>query len=130
MNIRNTTAFALASSLVFLSVAIALPPAAVQSEVRYLLQHVEESACEFYRNGLWYDGAHASAHLRTKYKYLTVRDQVSTTEEFIERAATKSTMSGIPYQVRCIGSVPIDSNLWLSEALAAYRQTKVTLSDR
>jgi hypothetical protein len=115
---------------VFLSSAIALPPAAVQSEVEYLLQHIKESGCEFYRNGLWYDGARASAHLRTKYRCLVARDQVSTTEEFIERAATKSTISGIPYQIRCIGSVAIDSSRWLSEALAAYRQTQVILPDR
>jgi hypothetical protein len=118
---------ALAPGLMFLSLAIAAPSAEVQAEVRYLLQFIENSGCEFYRNGLWYDSTHASAHLRNKYEYFIARDQVRTTEDFIDRAATKSSISGIAYQIRCIGAAPVDSNGWLREALAAYRQTKVAL---
>ncbi len=121
---------ALAPGLMFFSLAIAAPSAEVQAEVRYLLQFIENSGCEFYRNGLWYDGTHASAHLRNKYEYFVARDQVRTTEDFIDRAATKSSITGIPYQIRCIGGTAVDSNGWLREALAAYRQTKVALPVR
>ena len=121
---------ALAPYLVFLSLAIAAPSAEVQAEVSYLLRFIENSGCEFYRNGLWYDGTHASAHLRNKYEYFVARDQVRTTEEFIDRAATKSSISGIPYQIRCIGGAPVNSSVWLREAIAAYRQAKVALPVR
>jgi hypothetical protein len=121
MNIRAAV-FGVALGLMLLSTALAAPPADVQAEVGYLLQHIEESGCEFYRNGRWYDGKRARAHLSDKYRYLVAQDQVSTTEEFIERAATKSSISGIPYQIRCVGAVRIDCNLWLLGALVAYRQ--------
>ncbi|MGO9946482.1 MAG: DUF5329 domain-containing protein [Steroidobacteraceae bacterium] len=114
----------------FLSLAIAAPSAEVQAEVSYLLQSIENSGCEFHRNGLWYDGTHASTHLRNKYEYFVARDQVSTTENFIDRAATKSSISGILYKIRCTGGAPVNSNVWLREALAAYRQAKVALPAR
>jgi Family of unknown function (DUF5329) len=127
LNIRTTAVLALAPALMSLSLAIAAPSAAMQAEVRYLLRYIETSGCEFYRNGLWYDGTHASAHLRSKYEYFVARDQVRTTEDFIDRAATKSSISGMPYQIRCIGGAPVNSNAWLREALAAYRQAKLAL---
>jgi hypothetical protein len=122
VNIRATFGWGLAWSLLLPSLAMATPPAAVQAEVGHLLQYVEESGCEFYRNGRWYDGSHARAHLSGKYQYLVARDQINTAEEFIERAATISSISGYPYQIRCQGGVPIDSNRWLLAALAAYRK--------
>lgn len=130
MNIRIAAALGLAPGLMFLTLAMAAPTAEVQAEVGYLLQHVEDSGCMFYRNGLWYDGARAGAHLKTKYQYLVARDQVKTTEDFIERAATKSSLSGIAYQIRCTGSAAVDSNRWLLDALAAYRLAQQTLPVR
>src|SRR5580704_12037151 len=35
-------------------VARAAPPAIAQTEINYLLGFVENSACEFFRNGSWY----------------------------------------------------------------------------
>lgn len=130
LNIRVAIAFYLAACLLFFSLAMAAPPAAVQAEVGYLLQHMEESGCEFYRNGSWYDGKRARSHLSDKYQYLVARDQVDTTEEFIERAATKSSITGIPYRIRCEGGEPIDSNRWLLDALATHRQAISAPPDR
>jgi hypothetical protein len=110
-----------------LATAIAEAPVNVQAEVGYLLQHVEKSGCEFYRNGTWYDSKRATAHLDDKYRYLVAKGQINTTEEFIERAATASSRSGSRYQIRCGGSAPVDSNRWLREALAAYRQTQLVV---
>ncbi len=124
MNGRAAAACGLAWSLLLPSLATAAPSPAVQAEVGYLLQHVEESGCEFYRNGRWYDSRHARAHLSDKYQYLLARNLINTTEEFIQRAATVSSISGYPYQIRCQGGVPIDSNRWLLAALAAHRQAK------
>lgn len=123
MNIRaGTFGSGLLLSVLLHSLAMAVPPAAVQAEVDYLLEYVERSGCEFYRNGRWYDGKHARAHLSDKYQYLAARDQISTTEDFIERAATASSISGDHYQIRCIGSEPVDSHQWLTAALASYRR--------
>jgi len=107
--------------LVFLTVASAAPPAIAQTEISYLLGSIESSACEFYRNGSWYDSKRAQAHLRGKYEILVAADQISTAEDFIEKAATKSSLSGRPYQVRCGGGEAVTSNQWLRDTLARYR---------
>jgi len=107
--------------LVLLAVASAAPPAIAQSEINYLLGFVGSSGCELYRNGSWYDSKRAQAHLRSKYEMLAAQDRINTAEDFIETAATKSSLSGQPYQVRCRGSEAVTSNQWLRDVLARYR---------
>lgn len=76
--------------------AQAEPPVAVQREVSFLLGYVEGSGCGFQRNGTWYTSREAQAHLRDKYQYLVRQDLIASTEHFIERAATESSLSGSP----------------------------------
>ena len=104
--------------------ARAEPPPDVHAEIDYLLQYVETSGCAFYRNGVWYESARATAHLRTKYDYLAARKLIVTTEDFIEKAATKSSMSGLPYKIRCGTGDEIASADWLRQALASYRASR------
>jgi Family of unknown function (DUF5329) len=125
MNRRAAVKFGLAPSLLIASLAMAAPAADVQAEIEYLLQRIEDSGCEFYRNGSWYNGKRARAHLYDKYQFLAAHDEISTADEFVERAATRSSITGIPYQIRCSGSAPVDSKPWLLDALAAYRQAKL-----
>ncbi len=103
------------------AVARATPPAIAQTEINYLLGSVENSACEFFRNGSWHDARSAAAHLRDKYEFLAREDRIQTAEDFIEQAATKSSLSGLPYQVRCSGEAAVTSNEWLRHVLARYR---------
>jgi Family of unknown function (DUF5329) len=125
MNTRSAVKFGLAPSLLLASLALAAPSADVQADIEYLLQHIEDSGCEFYRNGSWYNGSRARAHLYDKYRYLVAHDEISTADDFIERAAARSSITGIAYQIRCSGSEPIDSKLWLLDALGAYRRAKM-----
>ncbi len=104
-----------------LPLARAEPPAKVQIEVNFLLGYVDGSTCEFYRNGTWHDSKMAQAHLRDKYKYLSARNQIITTEDFIEKAATKSSFTGQPYEVRCGDGVTVSSNQWLRTELTRFR---------
>lgn len=101
--------------------ARAAPPVAAQLEISFLLGYVEGSGCEFYRNGTWSNSQAAQAHLRDKYDYLVVRNQVDTAEQFIDRAATRSSISGLPYQVRCHGAATVSSQQWLRDELARLR---------
>jgi hypothetical protein len=107
--------------LAFLTVASAAPPVIAQTEINYLLGFVESSGCEFYRNGSWYDSKRAQAHLRDKYQMLAAADQINTAEDFIEKAATKSSLSGRPYQVRCRGREAVTSKQWLRDVLGRFR---------
>lgn len=94
-------------------------PPGQEAEVEYLLVYLENSGCNMVRNGKTFSGEEGGNHVRRKYEYF--RDDISSTEEFIELSATKSTMSGKTYQVHCPGEPPIDSADWLLEELEVYR---------
>ena len=121
MNIRLTMSSVLVLGLLSVPVARADPPTSVHIEVNFLLGYLEGSRCEFYRNGTWHDSKAAQAHLRDKYKYLVARNLVNTTEQFIERGATESSITGQPYQVRCNGGATVTSSQWLRDELARFR---------
>ncbi|MDP3859455.1 MAG: DUF5329 family protein [Stagnimonas sp.] len=90
------------------------------AEVAQLLSQLASSGCEFQRNGEWHDGPAARAHLERKYAYLLKKNLVASTEDFIERGASRSSASGQPYQVRC-GAETSASGAWLRAALARLR---------
>jgi hypothetical protein len=92
-------------------------------EILHLLQYLEASQCAFYRNGTWRSSLDARAHLEEKYRYLQNLSLVSSAEDFLARAATSSSLSGIPYQVRCDGQPAVESAAWLGSELKRYRAT-------
>jgi hypothetical protein len=97
------------------------PDPTTRREVGQLLDFVAQSNCQFNRNGSWYDSKKARVHLQEKYDYLDRRDKVPNAEAFIDLAASKSSMSGKPYQVRC-GTAPVmPSATWLSTELKRLR---------
>ena len=65
------------------------------SDVEYLLVRIERSGCTFVRNGTSYP-----------------------TDEFIDAIASKSSMTGQPYLVRCAGVTDVPSGEWLRRALS------------
>ncbi len=120
MNMRLTLGSILMLWLVAVPLADAQPPINVQIEVNFLLGYVEGSGCDFNRNGTWHDSKAAQAHLRDKYDYLAARNMIITAEDFIEKAATKSSFTGRPYEVRCSDGVIVSSNQWLHAELARF----------
>ena len=98
------------------------PAPAARVEIDYLLSAIETSGCTFYRNGSWYDAKSAAAHLRSKYEYLLARDAISDADAFIDNAATKSSISGRAYAIRCQGSPDVSSHDWLTRQLEQYRR--------
>ncbi|HEY0506411.1 MAG TPA: DUF5329 domain-containing protein [Lysobacter sp.] len=101
--------------------AIAAPPQAAQREIDGLIAALGRSGCQFQRNGTWYPAAEAQAHLRRKYEYLRKRDLVGSAEQFIERAGTRSSISGKAYAVRCPGQAALPSSQWLGARLSEIR---------
>jgi len=116
-------------TLTSLATAAPLPPAA-RAEVDALLTRLQASGCEFNRNGSWYAGGDARAHLLKKLDYLEGKDMVKTTEQFIEHGASSSSMSGKPYLVRCAGKAPVESAKWLTAELQAVRASRAASSPR
>ena|SRR6185369_1035975 len=124
MNTRSIFSGLLVAALASLPAARADTPIKVQNEVSFLLGYITGSGCEFYRNGDWYSARKAVAHLRDKYKYMNDRNLVNTTEQFIERAASESSFSGKPYQIRCNGGAAVTSQQWLSDKLVELRAAR------
>jgi len=102
------------------SAAAPLPPAAM-TEVDGLMNRLEASGCEFQRNGSWHTAAEARSHLLRKLKYLEDMGAVKSAEQFIELAASTSSLSGEPYRVRCANSAPVASRTWMLWQLQALR---------
>ncbi len=127
MKIASILAPGLAPVLaLLLGSAHAAPTApAVRTEIQGLLQRLQDSGCEFNRNGSWYSGAEARSHLLKKLDYLESHDAtLKRSEDFIQQAATSSSMSGKPYLVRCAAAAPVESKAWLTQELAKLRGGK------
>jgi hypothetical protein len=97
------------------------PSSATTHEVGQLFAALRQSNCQFSRNGTWYNAQNASEHLQRKYDYLLKKKLVTSTESFIELAATKSSMSGKAYQVRCGKAAPVSSQSWFTSKLRELR---------
>ena len=109
-------------SLVFARAALAEgPPPAAAREIAQLFSALQDSKCEFYRNGTWYEADKAVEHLQRKYDYLLGKGQVTSTESFIDLAATRSSLSGKSYLVRCGNAQPVPSKDWFTGKLKQLR---------
>ena len=93
----------------------------VREEISALLSSVETSGCRFNRNGTWYAGADAKAHMMTKLDYVEKRTTLVSAEQFIELAASKSSMSGKPYLIQCGDQPAQPSETWLKARLKTLR---------
>jgi hypothetical protein len=94
---------------------------AARTEIDALMSRLEVSSCEFNRNGTWHTAAEAKSHLLRKLKYLEDRGTVQSTEQFIDLAASGSSLSGQPYLVRCGNDAAIRSGTWLRSQLQDIR---------
>ena len=93
------------------------------AEISQLFKSLETSGCQFNRNGSWYNAQEASEHLHRKYDYLVKKGLAKSAESFIDLAASKSSMSGKPYLVRCGNAAPVESKSWFLSKLAQFRQS-------
>jgi hypothetical protein len=122
LNLRLIVALVAMTGLLYAPLTIAQPTQNARTEIDYLLDFVEISGCEFYRNGSWYDSVRAQEHLRQKYEYLLGRADIVTAEDFIAQVGSESSLTGIPYQIRCGGEcTEVTTTEWLLGVLARYR---------
>jgi hypothetical protein len=87
--------------------------------VEHLLDFVRTSDVIFIRNNKEHPPEKAAKHIEKKYKHY--RKKIKTPEDFIEYSATKSMMSGKPYQVRMKDGTVIATKDWLTAELERYR---------
>ncbi|MSQ21391.1 MAG: hypothetical protein EXR39_18075 [Betaproteobacteria bacterium] len=96
--------------------ALSATPAQAQAarDIDYLLTRIEQSSCQFVRNSKVHPPSEAALHLRNKR---AAASRELTPEQFIETIASKSSMSGEPYLIRCKGQADEQSGVWLRRAL-------------
>jgi hypothetical protein len=119
------TRLILAAALALIAAAggvAAAPSETARREIASLIGALDGSSCRFERNGTWHDAAEARAHLQRKYDYLLKKDKVDTAEQFIERAASQSSMSGKPYRIACPGQPEQSAASWFGVRLQALRR--------
>ena len=99
-------------------VSLADEDAATRAEIDYLLAAVGSSDCVFIRNGREHAAEAAREHLAMKRR--RGRRYFDTTEEFIEKIASKSSMSRKDYRIRC-GGETVTAKVWFEARLEDYR---------
>jgi len=108
------------SCVVVFNSALADVPSEQVKEVTHLLDFVKYSGCIINRNGIDHPADKGVSHIESKYDYF--RDDIKSTEDFIEYSATKSTMSGDYYTVTCPGKKTIRTQDWLLAELKSFRE--------
>lgn len=96
-------------------------------EINALIDAVAASSCEFMRNGKSHSAQDAAEHLRMKYR--RGKKYAGSAEQFITRLASKSSLSGRPYQMHCGGDARQPTALWLQRRLAALRSAVTVKPD-
>lgn len=105
-----------ATTLLALTGAAAVPPPHEQTRIEKLIRFVEtRKDMKFIRNGTEYSCADAGKFLRGKLE--SMGKDVSTAREFIDRIATKSSMSGKPYEVKFGDGKTMLTSQFLAEEL-------------
>ena len=94
----------------------AAPPPLEQLRIDKLIRHVEvQKGMKFIRNGTEYSCEEAAKFLRGKMDSMGA--EVTSARDFIERIASKSSMSGKPYHVRFSDGRLITSAQFLGDEL-------------
>lgn len=88
-------------------------------EIQHLIDYIAGVECRFIRNGKEYGPEAARRHIQKKYEY--ARNRIKTTEDFIQGVASKSSISGKPYKVRCNDQIMLCAD-WLGAELQRFRQ--------
>ncbi|KQX22167.1 DUF5329 family protein [Variovorax sp. Root434] len=101
--------------------AHATPSTTEEKLIDTLIQRVSKmSAMVFMRNGSEYNAADAAKHMQAKYDHF--KKELVTAEDFIERCASRSEMTGQAYKVKLTDGVVRDANEFLNGELRALRQ--------
>ena len=88
-------------------------PADIDASIRCLIDVVATSEYTFLRNSTRYSGVQAAQHLQRKYAHF--REQIHTVDDFIALAASRSLLTGKPYQVIDAAGAATPTSRWLHQ---------------
>ena len=95
--------------------------ATMDEEIDFLLDTVVNSDCVFTRNGKDHAAEDARDHLQMKRK--RGARYFDSSEEFIERLASKSSWSGKPYFIQCGDEPRVTAKEWFTTLLEQHRKS-------
>ena len=95
-----------------------------EEKIRFLLNSIVELDAVFIRNGSEHPPEQAVEHLRMKLEraqnsWFAPNKEAWTAELFIEKIASKSSISGKAYQIRFKNGKTVTAREWLKKKLAA-----------
>lgn len=115
--------FVIFSLLIYLGL-LAEPDAKSQIEIDHLLNYIKKSDVTFIRNGDEHNAEAAAKHIQSKFeKY---KKKIKSAEDFIEKCATKSEMSGNSYEIKLKDGSKVETSKWLLAELKSLREKKAT----
>ncbi|WP_431108209.1 DUF5329 family protein [Variovorax paradoxus] len=103
------------------ALAQAAPSASEQKLIDTLIQRVSQmKTVTFMRNGKEHDADDAAKHMQAKFDHF--KDEIATAEDFIDRCASRSEMTGKAYQVKMPNGSLKDANEFLKAELRTLRK--------
>jgi hypothetical protein len=108
--------------IIILSLAIGYAEAQESREsakIQYLISSIETlKGAKFLRNGVEYDTKAATEHLQLKLRM--AGDHVKTVDDFIRLCASKSSVTGKPYQIRFSNGTTQDTEVFFRDRLKKF----------
>jgi len=91
-----------------------------KQKIEYLIQSIEKlDGAKFYRNGEWHAPKEAADHLRLKLK--NAGSKIKTAQQFIDKLASESSMSGKLYKIRFKDGKVVETKFFLNQQLAKLK---------
>ena len=98
------------------------PDPKTKAEIDHLLKFVTDSKVTFIRNGDPHKTTEAVKHIKAKRDHYIKK--ISTAEDFVKLAATKSALSGRKYQVKLADGTTRENAKWLLDELERHRKAE------
>jgi hypothetical protein len=88
-----------------------------KQKIEFLIQSVAKlEGAKFYRNGEWHSPSDAADHLRLKLN--KAGNRIKTAQQFIDKIASESSMSGKPYKIKFKDGKIIETKVFLNQQLS------------
>lgn len=95
-----------------------------KKDINQLIDTIKNSGYIFIRNGTEYSSSQAAAHIRKKYEYY--EKEIKTVQDFIDKCASSSSITGRPYIVKKPDGTTENVREWL---MRIFKQKKLSGTD-
>jgi hypothetical protein len=91
-------------------------PLSETEKIELLINSVEQlPGAKFYRNGSWYEAKAAADHLQMKLS--KAGNRIKTAQDFIDKIATESSMTGEAYKIRYTNGKEVTTKEYFTKKL-------------